>query len=79
MNASRTAGYALGGLGVLCALVGIIVIDGISIEFPGIIFAALGYYFALNADNRPGQVLAIAAAVLNVVSMVVSGLLGLPQ
>ena len=41
----------LGLLGVVCAMVGIFVLDGISIEFPGIIFGALGYYPASRAGT----------------------------
>jgi hypothetical protein len=35
-------GGLLGVLGVVCAVVGIFVIEGISIEFPGIILGAVG-------------------------------------
>ena len=76
---ARVAGRVLGSIGVLCALVGIVALDGISIEFPGIIVSALAYYFSLTSQDRAGQVLAIAAAVLNVVSMLVSGLSAPPQ
>lgn len=76
MDLRGTAGYVLG---LACSLVGIFVVDGVSIEFPGIILAGLGYYFALTAGGRTGQLFGIAASVLNVVSIVVSGLSGLPQ
>ena len=66
-------------LGVICAMVGIFVLEGISIEFPGIILGGLGYYFGLTSQDRIGQILGIAAAVLNVISMVISGLSGPPQ
>ncbi len=79
MEARDTAGLLLGGLGVLCALVGIFVVEGISIEFPGIMLGAIGYYLGLTARNRAGQILGIAAAVLNVISMVISGLGAPPQ
>jgi uncharacterized RDD family membrane protein YckC len=69
-----TVGRVLGLLGVLCAVVGIFVINGISIEFPGIILGGLGYYFSLTAQDRVGQTLGIFAAALNVVSMGISGL-----
>jgi hypothetical protein len=64
----------LGLLGVLCAVVGIFVLEGVSIEFPGIMLAGLGYYFCLTADDRVGQTIGILAAALNVVSMGISGL-----
>jgi hypothetical protein len=68
-----TVGRVLGLLGVLCAVVGIFVINGISIEFPGIMLAGLGYYFCLTAGDRMGQTIGILAAALNVISMGISG------
>ena len=68
-----------GLLGVVCAVVGIFVFEGISIEIPGIIFSALGYYLGLTSQDRRSQIVGIVAAVLNVVSMVMSGLSGPPQ
>jgi hypothetical protein len=68
-----TVGRLLGLLGLVCAGVGIFVIEGISIEFPGIMLGGLGYYFCLTAQDRVGQTLGILAAALNVVSMAISG------
>ncbi len=79
MDPRTIVAITLSLLGILCAAVGIFVIDGISIEFPGIIFAALGYYFSLQSDNRVGRILGIAAAALNVISMAFSGLTDPPQ
>lgn len=76
MDLRATVGIALGALGVVCALLGIFLFEGISIELPGIILGGLGYYFALTASDRTGQILGIAAAVLNVVSILISGLGG---
>ena len=73
------AGRVLGAIGVVLALLGLFVIDGISVEYPGIALGALGYYFGLRDGDRVGQALGIAAAVLCVVSMLVSGLTGPPQ
>jgi hypothetical protein len=71
-------GRGLGLLGVLCA-VGISILNGISIEFPGILLGGLGYYFCLTADDRLGQTLGILAAALSVISIGVSGLEAAPQ
>jgi hypothetical protein len=79
MDLRETVGRVLALLGLLCAVVGIFVLEGISIEFPGIIMGGLGYYFGLTSQDRIGQILGIAAAVLNVISMVISGLSGPPQ
>ena len=78
-----TVGLALGALGVLCAAIGLLVINGISIEFPGIILGGLGYYFCLpggsQGGSRAGQILGIVAVVLSVISIAISGLTGPPQ
>ena len=78
-----TVGEVLGVLGVLCAVIGLFLINGISIEFPGIILGALGYFFCLpsggQGGSRPGQIMGIAAVVLSVVSIVLSGLTEPPQ
>lgn len=76
---SATVGRLLSALGVVCALVGIFVIDGISIEFPGILLGAAGYAFGLSGGDRTSRVLGIAAVVLCVLSMLVSGLTAPPQ
>jgi hypothetical protein len=52
-----TVGIALGVLGVSCAVLGLFLINGVSIEFPGIILGGLGYYFGLQGGNRAGQIL----------------------
>ena len=74
-----TVGVVLGVLGLLCALVGLLLINGVSIEFPGIVLGALGYYFCLQGGSRAGQILGIVAVVLSVISIAVSGLTGSPQ
>jgi small-conductance mechanosensitive channel len=75
----KDVGRVLSLTGVVCALIGIFILEGISIEFPGIILGALGYYFGLRAQDRLGQILAGAAIVLCVVSIGISGLEGPPQ
>jgi hypothetical protein len=72
-------GIVLGVLGLLCAVVGLFLINGVSIEFPGIILGGLGYYFGLQSANRAGQILGIVAVVLSVISILISGLMGGPQ
>ena len=74
-----TVGIALGVLGVFCAVLGLLVINGVSIEFPGIILGGLGYYFGLQSTHRAGQILGIVAVVLSVISIVISGVSGGPQ
>ena len=66
-------GRGLGLLGVVCAVVGIFVLEGISLEFPGIMLGGLGYYLCLTSGDEVGRTLGIFAAVLNVVSMGISG------
>ena len=73
------AGGLLGVLGVVCAVVGIFFFIGISIEFPGIILGALGYYLGLTSQDRASQILGVVAVVLNVISIVISGLTAPPQ
>src|SRR5215207_6714722 len=65
-------GTVLGVLGLLCTVIGRFLINGVSIKFPGII---LGYYFGLQSSNRAGQILGIAAVVLSVVAIMISGLM----
>jgi hypothetical protein len=79
MTLRAMAGGLLGVLGLVCAVVGIFVLNGISIEFPGIILGALGYYLGLTSQDRASQILGIVAVVLNVISIVISGLAGPPQ
>ena len=78
-----TIGLVLGVLGLVCALIGLVLINGISIEFPGIILGGLGYFFCLpsggQGGGRAGQILGIAAVLLSVISILVSGLTGPPQ
>ena len=79
MDLRATIGRVLATLGVVCAVVGIFVLEGISIEFPGIILGGLGYYFGLTSQDRVSQILGIVAAVFNTISMVISGLAAPPQ
>jgi hypothetical protein len=60
-----TVGRGLGLLGVVCAAVGFLLINGISIEFPGIMLGGLGYYLCLTGRDESGQTLGIAAAALS--------------
>jgi hypothetical protein len=45
-------GSLLGGLGVDCALIGIFVLEGMSIAFPGIVLGGLSYYLGVTAPPR---------------------------
>ena len=69
-------GRGMGLLGILSAVVGIFVLNGISIEFSGIMLGGLAYYLCLTSGDEVGQTLGVFAAVLNAVSMGVSGLEG---
>jgi hypothetical protein len=69
-------GRVLGLLGVVLAVLGIFIFEGISIEYVGLILGGLGYYFGLTSQDRMGQILGIIAAALNVVSVGISGLEG---
>jgi hypothetical protein len=71
-------GRVLGLLGVVFAVLGIFIFEGISIEYVGLILGGIGYYLGLRSQDRMGQILGIIAAALNVVSMGISGLGGLP-
>jgi hypothetical protein len=79
MDLRAMIGGASGLLGVVCAVIGIFVLEGVSIEFPGIILGGLGYYLGLTSQDRPGQILGIVAVVLNVISLLISGLGAPPQ
>jgi len=74
MDLRSMVGGVSGLLGLVCALIGIFVLQGISIKFPGIILGALGYYLGLTSRDRPGQILGIVAVALNVISLVMSRL-----
>ncbi len=54
MGLRATVGVVLGVLSVICAVVGLFVFEGISIELPGIILGALGYYFGLRRRGPRG-------------------------
>lgn len=75
----RVAGRTLSLIGIAFAVAGAFILEGISIELPGIILGGLGYYFALRAQDRLGQIMAGAALVLCMISIGVSGLEDPPQ
>lgn len=75
----RDVGRVLSLTGIVFALIGIFILQGISIELPGIILGALGYYFGLRTQDRLGQILGGVAMVLCVVSIGISGLESPPQ
>jgi hypothetical protein len=72
-------GMALSVAGMACALVSPFLTFGISIELTGLILGGLGYYFGLQKEDALGQALGIAAIVLCVIAVFVSGLTGAPQ
>ncbi len=76
---SVIVGRSLSLIGIAFAVIGIFILEGISIELPGIMLGGLGYYFGLRSQDRLGQILGGAAVVLCVVSIGVSGLEDPPQ
>jgi hypothetical protein len=54
-------------------------VSGVSIEFPGILLGGLEYYLGLTSQDRASQIPGVVAVVLNVISIVISGLAALPQ
>ncbi len=76
---STIVGRVLSLIGIVFAVIGLFILEGISIEFPGIILGGLGYYFGLRSQDRLGQVLGGVAIVLCVLSIGVSGLEDPPQ
>ena len=76
---SELVGRVLSLIGIAFALIGLFILEGISIELPGIILGGLGYYFGLRSQDRFGQILGGVAIVLCVVSIGVSGLEDPPQ
>jgi hypothetical protein len=76
---SELVGRVLSLIGIAFALIGLFILEGISIELAGIILGGLGYYFGLRSQDRLGQILGGVAIVLCVVSIGVSGLEDPPQ
>jgi hypothetical protein len=75
----REVGRVLSLIGIVFALIGIFILEGISIELPGIMLGGLGYYFGLRTQDRLGQILGGVAIVLCAISIGVSGLEDPPQ
>lgn len=53
---ASVVGRALCAMGLACALAGIL-LEGVSVEIPGIALGAVGYGFATRSGDRAGQVL----------------------
>ena len=67
---ASVVGRALCAMGLACALAGIL-LEGISVEMPGIALGAVGYGFATRSGDRAGQILGVAAVMLCAVSMAI--------
>ena len=76
---SELVGRVLSLIGRAFALIGLFILEGISIELAGIILGGLGYYFGLRSQDRLGQILGGVAIVFCVVSIGVRGLEDPPQ
>ena len=63
-------GRSLSAMGLACALAGI-VLQGVSVEIPGIVLGALGYGFATRSSDRAGQVLGVVVVVLCALSVAI--------
>lgn len=72
-------GRVLAVVGLVFGVIGFFVLEGPSIEFPGIILGGIGYYLGLRSRDRITQVLGIAAVVLCTVSLFVSAFNEPPQ
>jgi hypothetical protein len=79
MDLRAMIGVVSGLLGVVCAVIGIFVLEGVSIEFPRLLVGGLGYFLGLTSKDRASQILGIVAVVLNVISLVIGGLAAPPQ
>ena len=72
-------GMALSVAGIACALVAPFLTIGTTLALTGLILGGLGYYRGSQKEDGLGQVLALVAIVLCVISLFVSGLTGAPQ
>ena len=63
-------GRAISTVGLACAVAGIL-LDGVSVEIPGIALGAVGYGFATRSGDRAGQILGVVVVVLCALSMVI--------
>lgn len=71
-------GTTLSVIGIACAAVGPFLLDGISIEFLGMILGALGYCSGLQRKDVSGRVLGIFTIAVCLVALFVSGIAILP-
>lgn len=71
-------GRGLSALSLVISVIGLFVVNGISIELAGIMVGAGGYALGVSGDDRVGRVVGIAAVILNVVSIIIGGL-GVPE
>ena len=72
-NGAAVVGYVLSAMGLACALLGVL-LEGISVEIPGIALGAVGYGLATRSGDRAGQVLGVATVVLCTLSMAIPSL-----
>jgi hypothetical protein len=67
---ASVVGRALCAMGLACVLSGIL-LEGASVEIPGIALGAVGYGFATRSGDGAGQILGVATVVLCAVSMAI--------
>jgi hypothetical protein len=70
---AAVVGYVLSAMGLACALLGIL-LEGVSVEIPGVALGAVGYGLATRSGDRAGQVLGVVVVGLCVVSMAIPSL-----
>ena len=70
---AAVVGYLLSAMGLACALLGIL-LEGVSVEVPGIALGAVGYGLATRSGDRAGQILGVVVVALCVLSMAIPSL-----
>jgi hypothetical protein len=73
VTGAAVVGYVLSAMGLACALLRIL-LEGVSVEIPGIALGAIGYGLATRSGDRAGQILGVVVVALCVLSMAIPSL-----